>query len=99
MFRAAILAIIFLVPTGVVGAPSGNCMGRAAVVDWLKSKYDEEPVLQGVSGLSLFEVFASPVGQTWTLIVTHPNGLSCLVGSGTDFEAFAPPNVSQDGDL
>ena len=37
-------------------------------------------------GGAMVETFASLETGTWTIVVTPPEGLSCLVSSGTDFE-------------
>jgi hypothetical protein len=37
----------------------------------------------------LLEVYASDTTGTWTIIVTNPNGLACMVASGQAFETLA----------
>ena len=38
---------------------------------------------------SVVEVFASDETGTWTITVTNPAGVTCLVASGQSFEALA----------
>ena len=40
------------------------------------------------------QIFASKTGQTWTVVLTTPAGLSCIVAEGTRWENL--PN-SPDG--
>lgn len=65
--------------------PGGSqqlCAPRAALVEKLKSEFDEEPQSVGVTHSGgLFEVLSSASG-TWTVLATGPNGVSCLVLSG-----------------
>lgn len=62
-----------------------NCGDRDQIVETLSRKYDEQQVFLGVTtGTSLVEVFASESG-TWTALVSHPNGISCMVSSGTEY--------------
>ncbi|MGR3823058.1 MAG: hypothetical protein ACU0A5_10830 [Salipiger marinus] len=35
-------------------------------------------------------VFAAEAG-TWTILLVTPEGMACLLASGTDFEAVIPP--------
>ena len=42
----------------------------------------------------LVEVFASNNGTSWTIVVTRPDGLSCIVAVGEDWETLPNP-VSQ----
>ena len=62
------------------------CGPRGDVVAGLKQKYAEEPVSMGLaSNGTVIEVFASEAG-TWTILMTHPNGLSCLLTAGENWE-------------
>jgi hypothetical protein len=64
--------------------PNGQqvCAPRAALVEKLKSEFNEEPQAIGVTHSGgLFEILSSDSG-TWTVLATGPNGVSCLVLSG-----------------
>ena len=63
-------------------AQSPQCGARDAVLERLSAKYGEHPVSIGVTATgSLLEVLASQNGS-WTIVVTVPNGPTCLVSSG-----------------
>lgn len=67
-----------------------NCGPRASVVDRLAEGYGESRQSIGLgANNSVVEVFASDETGTWTITVTTPNGLTCLVASGQSFEALA----------
>lgn len=62
------------------------CALHQTVVDKLKKTFDEQPTSTGVStGGSMLEVFTSPTG-TWTIVVTTPDGVSCLKLTGEHWE-------------
>ena len=65
------------------------CGQRDEMVAGLEKRYAETPVSMGLaSNGAVVEVFASASG-TWTIIMTHPNGLSCLVVAGEGWEALS----------
>ena len=60
-----------------------KCDARDSVVKHLASKYKENPVAIGVTNSGgLVEVLSTKNGTTWTIIVTTPQGMSCLVAAG-----------------
>ena len=64
-----------------------NCAPRAVVVERLHSAFGERRQLTGLSTTNtLIEVFASDTTGSWTLTVTTPNGVTCLVATGIAFE-------------
>ncbi|MFQ5467819.1 MAG: hypothetical protein ACE5DS_06740 [Kiloniellaceae bacterium] len=64
-------------------APPGPCERHTTVIDLLSQRYGEAPVALGVTNNgSLVEVLVDAASGTWTIIVTSPEGMSCLVLSG-----------------
>ena len=60
-----------------------QCNTRDSVVSLLGNKYQEAPVAVGVTNTGgLVEVLSTEDGNTWTIIVTTPQGMSCLVAAG-----------------
>jgi hypothetical protein len=43
----------------------------------------------------LLEVFASKDGETWTIAVTIPKGLTCLLATGQEWQSL--PRIAQVG--
>lgn len=67
-----------------------NCGPRDIVVNRLAEGYGETRQSMGLgANNSVIEVFASEESGTWTITVTTPNGLTCLVASGQAFETLA----------
>jgi len=63
------------------------CGQRTDVVSKLDSDYKESTTGMGlVNNGSVVEVFASQSG-TWTILVTQPNGVSCVVATGEAWES------------
>jgi hypothetical protein len=62
------------------------CADRNNVVDTLDSQYKESPRAIGlVSKEAVLEIFVSDSG-TWTVVVTDPKGVSCVLAAGQSWE-------------
>ena len=62
------------------------CDERSAVVATLEKTYSETPVSMGLaSNGAIIEILASPSG-TFTIILTRPNGLTCVMAAGESWE-------------
>ncbi len=71
------------------------CAERAELVSRLEKGYAESRRSLGLaSNGAVFEVFLSEKG-TWSLLVTHPDGQSCLVASGEAWENLPLPVKGQ----
>jgi hypothetical protein len=70
--------------SSAAAAQSQNqCNTRDSVLSLLANKYKEAPVAVGVTNTGgLVEVLSTGDGNTWTIIVTTPQGMSCLVAAG-----------------
>lgn len=65
------------------------CDTRANLLSHLKSKYEETPVAIGLSNAGgVVELITANNGKTWTLIVTRPNGMACLIAAGESWESI-----------
>lgn len=64
----------------------GVCGPRADFIKALADKYQESGKAIGIAGqVNLVELFASTAG-TWTIIVTSPEGRTCIIAAGTSWE-------------
>ena len=89
--KLAVLALAVLVP-GTVSAQSQNCATRDTVVERLSSRYGEIRQSIGMATQGrVMEVYASAETGTWTITVTMPNGITCLVASGQSYESLDAP--------
>ena len=89
---ALILAAIPLLAAPEPGAAQSaqNCAPRETVVSRLAETYGETRQSIGLgANNAVVEVFASEDSGTWSITVTMPNGLTCLVASGQAYEALA----------
>lgn len=80
-------AVTYLVTTTDIAAQGRNCAPRAAVVERLAQRYGETRQSMGLgANNAVVEVFASNDTGTWSITITTPGGLTCLVASGQAFE-------------
>ncbi len=63
------------------------CTTRAEVLSHLSKKYQEAPVAMGLANNGgVIEVLTSRAGGSWTIIITMPNGHSCMVAAGDSWQ-------------
>ena len=90
--KFAMLVAASLVAPVVASAQGQNCATRDMVVERLTTKYGESRQSIGMAPKGrVIEVFASQETGTWTITVTMPNGITCLMASGQSFENLEEP--------
>ena len=63
-----------------------TCNTRAEIIKDLNGGYSETPVALGVTSAgTVMELWQAPGGVTWTIVVTLPDGSSCVIGAGNDW--------------
>ncbi|MCU0909231.1 MAG: hypothetical protein MUF73_17770 [Rhodobacteraceae bacterium] len=73
-------------------AQTNNCAQRDHVVERLAGTYGESRQSIGLAANNqVMEVFANLESGSWTVTVTLPSGLTCLVASGMAFEELEEP--------
>lgn len=93
MFKRTITsALIFgaaaIAPPSFAHAQSAQCMPRDALVERLQSKYGESLNGGGLQSSSqLLEVWSSEKSGSFTVFITQPNGLSCVVATGQNWNS------------
>lgn len=85
----ATLAIAAAAPAGA--QMRGACLPHETAVTKLEKGYGEQRVGLGVgpSGGAIYELYVADTG-TWTILVTRPNGLSCIAASGDSWMTSSP---------
>ena len=86
---SALMALMILAPTGGPASAQQQpvCTKRANVLKHLANKYAEAPVAIGLANNGgVIEVLTSETGDSWTIIITMPNGTACMVAAGEDWE-------------
>lgn len=64
-----------------------QCVPRSEFINHLKQIYSEEPVATGVADNgTITELLQARSGDSWTILMTTPEGLSCRVAAGTNWE-------------
>ena len=80
-FLITLLTLFMIVPLSATAAEL--CTPRDVLVRQLGADYAETAVARGLSHQGMvIEVFSSGDGSTWTIVVTRPNGASCVVAAG-----------------
>ncbi len=75
--------------SGAAAAQDKTCDQRHRVLGHLANKYKEAPVAIGVTNAGgLIEVLSTGDGQTWTIVVSNPDGLTCLLATGEGWRAI-----------
>ena len=68
-----------------------TCIDRDTVIEQLDRKYQEAPIAAGVTNSGgLMEILTTSDGSTWTIIMTTPQGMSCLVAAGNGWRTLKP---------
>jgi hypothetical protein len=87
-------AILVLCVGGAAAAQQVPCADRSDILKHMSDKFGEVPVSQGLSSRgAMVEVLSS--GKTWTIIVTTPNGITCMVGAGESWQNVPAPKKGQ----
>jgi len=82
-------ATLMLLSTAVMADQNRNCGPRDTVLNHLSKKYGETRQSIGLDARGgLVEVFASDQSGSWTITVTTPAGVTCLIASGQSFETL-----------
>lgn len=72
------------------------CGERKEIVKALEEGHEEQKTAAGLTGSGgLVELFTADTGS-WTLLMTLPTGLTCLLSSGSNWESVKPVKPSQD---
>ncbi|MGQ0675452.1 MAG: hypothetical protein ACT4N4_05115 [Rhodospirillales bacterium] len=87
---AALFAIALILAGPAPGWAQAYCAPRQAMVRFLDRTFGEIPVMHGISDIgALMEILASPDGS-WTILMTRPGGLSCVVATGQNWQSLQP---------
>ena len=81
MIRLAAVACILATPAH----GQSTCADRDGMAKALAATYGEQQRMVAVNGSSVLEFWGNEDASTWTLIVTYPDGVSCVLGAGIGF--------------
>lgn len=90
---AAFLGLMLSLPVQAQQVQS-LCTERSEVLGHLATKYSEAPVAMGLANNGgVIEVLTSGSGTSWTIIITMPNGVSCMLAAGESWESLPVVNT------
>jgi hypothetical protein len=70
-------------------ADEGSCATRETIVDYLAREYAEHPVAMGLANSGgVIEVLTNAAGTSWTILLTKPDGETCMVAAGEGWESL-----------
>ena len=73
-----------------------SCMLTQELAPVLKERFEEMPMARGVSEAGvLVTMFAATASINWTITLTAPSGVSCILTAGTGFELTPEALVRQ----
>lgn len=91
MFRLFVFlsAFAFAAPVLAQGNQQQRaCSSRADLLKRLAQVYSEDPVALGIAtNGGMLEVLSTKNGSTWTIIITMPDGRSCMFASGESWQS------------
>jgi hypothetical protein len=71
-----------------------QCLPVTVMHDRLKAVYDEQQLAYGLMGNGvMLELWASPGGETWSVLLVSTEGMSCLTASGHPLKFLRPKVV------
>ncbi len=91
MLRSILAALVVIGFSLPASAQQSVCGKREDVLKQLSIRYSEAPAAMGLSSTGgMVEVLTSRAGGSWTIIMTMPSGVSCLVAAGENWESVKP---------
>ncbi|MEO1611047.1 MAG: hypothetical protein AAFU55_01620 [Pseudomonadota bacterium] len=97
---AALACAFTIAAANAASAQGGLCAKRDQIVAQLKSVHGESRQAVGLQqNARVMETYANPETGSWTIIVSMPTGMACLVAAGEAFQVSAEgtgPEVVED---
>jgi hypothetical protein len=75
---------------GGAAAAQEMCADHKQALEYFMKSHNERPTVNAVmdSG-AVLQILTSPNGATWTMLIVRPDGKSCLIASGSDWQTKA----------
>ncbi len=95
--KKLVLAILLFAGSPSIAAAQSVCVDRAAMLDGLAAEYGEQlTAVKMIDNYGLVEVLRSPSKGTWTIILTKPSGISCMLAAGQGLGPFRGESGSRE---
>lgn len=93
-----LLAIVPLLVLCLAALPgrvqAAQCAGVVDVLAGLSTRWSEQTLWQGgAQGGVSFTITVNPDGTTWTALMLRPDGMACVVASGSGWTAGTAPKA------
>lgn len=89
MFAMAALALGLLVQPAAAVRAQPVCMPHDELTKQLYAKFAEAPTANAIANNgALVELFATRDRSSWTLAMTRPGGMSCVLVAGEEWNRF-----------
>ncbi len=83
------LALGLLIYTAAAATAQPVCMPHDDLTEQLYAKFAEAPVANAIANNgALVELFATRDRSSWTLAMTRPGGMSCVLVAGEEWNHF-----------
>ncbi len=87
VFAGTVLVLALLSGAPAPAAALSVCATHTEVVKQLDARHAEAPVAMGMAANGgIVEVFSTGDGSTWTMVITMPDGVTCLIAAGEAWE-------------
>jgi len=84
---ALLLGAVAIASPAAAEQPPGACGPHTEVIKALGDKFHETQSATALTSAgTLLEVLTASDGSTWTIIVSRPDGLSCVVAAGQSWQ-------------
>jgi len=88
-----VLALLSTLLSAPAWGQEQNCAPFDRVSAFHAEKLNETRIAQGISGdgTQMLMIFASPNGETWSIVVVGSDGIACLKARGNDWQVRSDP--------
>lgn len=94
IFGISAAALALLLGAKATLAQEAACATYSEIAQQLERRYAELPVSLGLSSAGqVVQVFSTADGATWTMVLTKPDGTSCVVAAGEHWEILQPNSL------
>lgn len=89
MKKIILIMLFALIPTIAQAQQGPSCRPHDEVAKFLTEKHGEQVAGIGVARNHAVEFYVSERG-TWSFVVTSPDGISCIMAVGADWQTLTP---------
>ena len=88
--RLMTFGLLFGMAATAPPAAAQGCAPRDHIVEKLENRYSESLVGAGLQGRAqaMLEVWSNPESGSFTVLLTSPEGTSCIISHGSDYYAI-----------